>query len=388
MRIGLYLDIAPHGGGQFQYALSMLEALTKIEQDEVIQIVAISTHSEWQSRFSDLPIAFHYWPVSHLRRAVHHAWRKIGLPVWLWRNFAARVDSHVRKLVGLDCDLWVFPAQDAMAYMLPCRALTTVHDLMHRYEAHFPEVAGGRIRDYHYQATAEYAASILVDSHTGADQLSECYMPQGRVEVVPYVAPSYVRSESDVSLDVSVRIPTNYLFYPAQFWKHKNHERLVEALKMAKQRGSDANIVFCGARKNGYQDLVEKIVMHGLENNITVLDYVSDEDLVGLYRRSRGLIMPTFFGPTNIPPLEAMALGCPSAVSDIYGMREQCGDAAIYFNPLSVDGICDAIIDLWGNSSLRSRLIDAGFRRNANNTQARFSRDVHGALLNVLREKE
>jgi len=49
------------------------------------------------------------------------------------------------------------------------------------------------------------------------------------------------------------------------------------------------------------------------------------------------MIMPTFFGPTNIPPLEAIAVGCPVAVSNIYGMPHQLGDAALYFNPTRVE---------------------------------------------------
>ena len=71
-----------------------------------------------------------------------------------------------------------------------------------------------------------------------------------------------------------------------------------------------------------------------MSEHLTVLGYVPDEELPALYRRARALVMPTFLGPTNIPPLEAFACDCPVAISGIYGMPEQLGDAALYFDPV------------------------------------------------------
>ena len=83
-------------------------------------------------------------------------------------------------------------------------------------------------------------------------------------------------------------------------------------------------------------------------------------DMASLYRHARGLVMPTFFGPTNIPPLEAFAVGCPVAVSSVYGMPEQLGDAALYFDPTSVYEIAACVRKLWVDDSTRQTLIDRG----------------------------
>jgi glycosyltransferase involved in cell wall biosynthesis len=80
----------------------------------------------------------------------------------------------------------------------------------------------------------------------------------------------------------------------------------------------------------------------------------------GLYRAARALVMPTFFGPTNIPQLEAFALGCPVATSRIYGIPEQVGDAALLFDPSSVDEIYDAIEKLWTDDALCAGLAQKG----------------------------
>jgi len=75
------------------------------------------------------------------------------------------------------------------------------------------------------------------------------------------------------------------------------------------------------------------------------------------------LVMPTFFGPTNIPVLEAWAFGCPVLTSDIRGVREQVGDAALLADPTSVEAIADGIHRLWTDPELGRTLSDLGRRR-------------------------
>ena len=73
--------------------------------------------------------------------------------------------------------------------------------------------------------------------------------------------------------------------------------------------------------------------------------------------------MPTFFGATNIPPLEAWALGCPVLTSDIRGIREQAGSAAVLVDPKSVESIAKGIHDLWLDDELCRELVKRGFAR-------------------------
>ena len=87
-----------------------------------------------------------------------------------------------------------------------------------------------------------------------------------------------------------------------------------------------------------------------------------------LYAGAVGLVMPTFFGPTNIPMLEAWAFGCPVLTSDIRGIREQVGNAAILVNPRSEEAIADGIYHLWTDENLRRILADRGRRRLASYT--------------------
>ena len=98
----------------------------------------------------------------------------------------------------------------------------------------------------------------------------------------------------------------------------------------------------------------------GLEKSITILGEVDLKYIRPLYLKSSGLFMPTFAGPTNIPPIEALMCNCPMAVSNIYGMKEQMKKASLYFNPNSINDMSKAIIKLWDNKNRKILLLKEG----------------------------
>jgi glycosyltransferase involved in cell wall biosynthesis len=191
-------------------------------------------------------------------------------------------------------------------------------------------------------------------------------MTNEKLYILPYVAPSYIEKEEGMLNDMRhYNLPPKFLFYPAQFWKHKNHDKLIRAIGNLLGRIPDLKIVFTGSPKNAYEDVKTLISNLSLSNQIILLGYVPDEDMTAIYRRARALIMPTYFGPTNIPPLEAFSLGCPVAVSRIYGMPEQVGDAALLFDPSSDTEIAEIIYRLWTDDELCNTLSRKGRERAA-----------------------
>ncbi|MBM3801341.1 MAG: glycosyltransferase [Acidimicrobiia bacterium] len=90
--------------------------------------------------------------------------------------------------------------------------------------------------------------------------------------------------------------------------------------------------------------------------------------------------MPTFFGPTNIPVLEAWALGCPVLSSDIRGIREQVGGAGLLVNPRDPDAIAQGLLTLWTDAAERQRCIEAGRQRFAGYSAGDFARRLTAAI--------
>jgi glycosyltransferase involved in cell wall biosynthesis len=129
----------------------------------------------------------------------------------------------------------------------------------------------------------------------------------------------------------------------------------------------------------------------GIEGQVRTLGYVSDEDVAGLYAGAVALVMPTFFGPTNIPFLEAWSLDCPVLTSRIRGIVEQVGDAAVTVDPKSVEGIADGIRKLWTHEPLRQTLIAKGRSRvrshNPRDFRRRLREIIDAATERIERER-
>jgi glycosyltransferase involved in cell wall biosynthesis len=247
---------------------------------------------------------------------------------------------------------------------------------MHRYERHFQEYQG-RVyheRERHYRTVCADAVGILVDSELGRRHVVESYdRDPETVFVLPFAPPTYLLNTADVNVKEKYGLPDRYLFYPAQFWEHKNHIRLIEAVARTKEGALPVKLVLAGSPKNAYRRVVSRIEELGLEGDVFILGYVPNEDLSALYRHAVATVFVSLLGPTNIPPLEAMAVGSPLIVSNVYAMPEQVGDAALLVDPMDVEDIANKIALLWGGVSLRERLIERGHARSAAWTEEQFS---------------
>lgn len=375
-KIGLYLGARPEGG-EFQYQLSLLDALSALNGDGH-EVVCGAAGPEWRQHAAARGMRSLSAPSSFPGNAVSTFWIRAGLPVGAWRATAPFIFGTARALLAERCDLWIFPTPTARSFMAPVPALVSIHDLMHRYEPGFPESSGGAeyyCRERNLINICRWARGVLVDSETGKRQAVESYgVAPDKVHVLPFVAAPYIR-EAAVPDDFDARypLPPKYLFYPAQFWEHKNHKRLIRAVASLKKELPDLALVLAGSPKNAFPSFQVLVRELGLTEDVHILGYVPDDYMPELYRRARALVMPTFYGPTNIPPLEAFACGCPVAISGIYAMPEQAGDAALFFDPKSVDDIAGCIRRLWSDDRLCADLAARGRERAAAWGQKQFN---------------
>jgi glycosyltransferase involved in cell wall biosynthesis len=268
-----------------------------------------------------------------------------------------------------------------------------VHDLMHRRHPEFPEFGGDELahREYLFRNGIAEALVVLVDSEAGKEDVLEFYgdlIASDRIAILPFLpaAPRAVKLEDRARVRRAYRLPERYLFYPAQFWPHKNHRLLVEALaELERSDGIEADLVLVGSklgevRERNYADLLARAQALGVESRIHHLGYVPAEDMSALYAEAVALVMPTFFGPTNIPVVEAWALDCPVITSDIRGVREHAGDAALLADPDSVAAIAAAIRRVWLDEELRTELVRLGRERIASYTRDDFARRLDAVL--------
>jgi glycosyltransferase involved in cell wall biosynthesis len=155
-------------------------------------------------------------------------------------------------------------------------------------------------------------------------------------------------------------IKNNFYFYPAQFWEHKNHIIILKCIQKLKKKGINLYFIFCGRDKGNLKFIRKKISEYKINSNIKILNYIEDEDVWALYKLSKALVMPTYFGPTNIPPVEAGSLNVPVIYSSY--LKNHGKNAALYFDPDSEDDLIKALKDL-DSIKLKKKLLIAGKRR-------------------------
>jgi len=266
--------------------------------------------------------------------------------------------------------------------------LTILLDLQHCLQPWFPEVSSKGGWDHRESAFSWFlrrASLIITGNEAGRAEIERFYqVPTERIKILPHPTPKFAlnmpSSDGKEVLD-KYDIPNGYLFYPAQFWPHKNHANLLLSVRKLRDEFKLAfPVVFVGSDK-GNQRYIKKLVDQlDLSTQVFFLGFIPSNDLVSIYRNAFALTYVTFFGPENLPPLEAFALGCPVIASNVPGAKEQLGEAAILVNPKNTREIAFAIKSLYDDSELRRTLIQRGFNRAIKWTGQDFVRGVFSML--------
>lgn len=389
IKIGFYGSTDPHSGGVYQYTLSLLEALKEYDKGGVTVFTYPGQVTMMKNRY---PMFDHVeFKVGRFQEFIIKLFitgnRLKVVPVWVLRMlFSAR---NVLKKSKVDIVIYPSTTADVLLHDIP--SIVPIHDLGHRLHPEFPEIGSPwviRGKRHLYNTAVKYSSLMLADSKAGKDDILQIYkVNNSKVRVLPFVPPTYLLDSSDIDVKEKFGLKGPYIFYPAQFWVHKNHIRLLEAIKMLKEKGIKVKLLLVGARKNNYDHYKNKVDTLGLKDQVRHLEYVKDEYMASLYKSATCLIFPSLLGPTNIPPLEAFLLGCPVVAAKSHpGMEEQIGDAGLLFDPYSVESIAVAIEKVWCNVDLQRELKQKGFNKTKEWNQEKFNERFKEILCDFLGE--
>ena len=281
------------------------------------------------------------------------------------------MSPYEKALVRREVDVVYFtnPSKwHLLLYKLPF--ISTIFDGCHRDAPEFDEVrefGDFERREVLFRSLATKAVLVIANAPELIDALSRRYaMEQDRAICIPFSPSiSVARSASadpkdDAAVLAKYRLESGYLFYPAQFWPHKNHATLLAALALLREQGISKRLVLCGSDRGAGKNIDELISRYGLSQQVSILGFVDSSELAALYRGAAALVMPSYFGPTNLPPLEAWAVGTPVIYPEAF--KAQAGDAAILFDYDSPRSLADAIIAVEPEEA-RERLRRAGAAR-------------------------
>jgi glycosyltransferase involved in cell wall biosynthesis len=396
MRIGIFaLTGDPQAGGGYTLETEILEALASMTEARVHDLFVYSLESSSQGEVARSALPTFRIP-GPLRRMLSPRIRHVA------RRFMSTVPS---KLVPSAFDggerTWIHDGvraskADLVVSLTPALFpgpdvpyLTSVWDLQSRLQPAFPEVSGGNEwerRHALYEKSLGRATRVIVGTVAGKREVERFYgVAEANIRVLPYPAPRLALDAGQrPNLVTAVDSPRSdrYLFYPAQYWPHKNHVAALRALRILLDRGFDFRIVFCGSDKGNKEWIRAEASRMGLSEQVRMDGFVTRDVLISLYKGAFALVFPSFFGPDNIPPLEAFAIGCPVIAAAVPGAEEQLGEAAILFDPRDPHAIAAAVMRLATEPGLRASLVEAGTVRARIRTPASFAK----GLFNIIDE--
>jgi glycosyltransferase involved in cell wall biosynthesis len=263
----------------------------------------------------------------------------------------------------------------------------TVWDLGHRIVPWFPEVSVSGWtyddRENFYNYVLQRASIVVIGNNTGANQINRSYnIPLDRIKLIPLPVRSsqflYFEDESHILNEINLK-RNEYLLYPAQFWPHKNHITLIDAIELLIAKGQKKKLVFTGSDKGNLNFIKEYINSKNLNEFVIIAGFLKQSDLNMLYKNAFALTFASLMGPDNLPPIEAMQFGCPVICSNYQGSNDQLGDAALYFDGLDPFDLVNKLEALV-NPALRNQLIESGSRLVNELTEKSYFEKINNAV--------
>jgi glycosyltransferase involved in cell wall biosynthesis len=249
--------------------------------------------------------------------------------------------------------------------------VVTIHEIQQHDRPGAVSVPERLYRRWAYDGSARRAdLTIAITEHLKGRLVDRLGLDPGRVEVVHLGVDlerfTAVGDERDERVRAGLGVGRRYIVYPANAWPHKNHPRLIEAF--ARVADDDLELVLAGQPYGRLAELGALAQRLGVGDRVRHVGHVAQDDLPALYRGAEAMVFPSLYEGFGLPPLEAMACGCPVASSLHHSLAEVCGDAALELDPDDPVSIAGAIEALTSDRDLRERLVAAGLDR-----AARFS---------------
>ncbi len=378
LRLAVLFDQHVHVGGGYQQALNAARLVRRLP-NYLVAPFYFTTLRENLEILASLNIDAKLLELNLYTRIL------VRLRAWIGNYLTLKIFKIFQKtnyfesfFLKENIDLVYFLSPNSYAICLEkINYITTVWDLCHRDEPEFPEVRWDRefeARESNYKTILPRAIAIIADSDFGKQNIIKRYaIDDARVHVIPFEAScaSRIYDNEHINAHVDIkqkyRLNNPYIFYPAQFWAHKNHVYLLEGLNCLEvNHGVKLSVIFCGSDKGNKQYIEEYSRNLGLSERVVFAGFVSSSEMACLYKNSFALVMPTYFGPTNLPPLEAFEFGVPVLYTDKSGLREQVNGAGLLMDLNDPASMAGHLFQLWTEPNLRIELIKAGYEKLAN----------------------
>lgn len=273
-------------------------------------------------------------------------------------------------LPELEADLLFCPFTAPSFVYANVPIVAIVYDLQHLVYPQFFDTPELRRRERGFRLVRRTAARIVcISEWVRKTVLAQGGLPERRVVTIPIQLSNRLSrfrpaAPSAILNRLGLR-PERYLLYPANYWRHKNHELLLSAFAMYRAANplSDLKLVFTGTPGERQNYLAEAARIMGIDDAVVFAGFVPDEEFAALLELCLAVVFPSLFEGFGMPVLEAMAAGKPVLASNTTSLPEVAAGAVLFFDPRRPREVCDAILEIEGRPDLRGDLVAKGLNR-------------------------
>jgi len=316
---------------------------------------------------------------------------KIVKPRKFWTQFGLPLNLYTQKNKP---DVFFSPTHYAPR-MSPVPTVISIMDLAYIY---FP-YAFKKNDLYQLKNWTAYSVrnskKIVTISQSSKNDIIKVY--KTNQEKVAVVYPGIKQEDSIKYKEVSMEelqkkyhISKQYILFVGTLQPRKNVARLIEAftkIEISPSKNQDLELVVIGKKGWLYEEIMSAPQKFGVEDKVKFLDFVGDDDLPSIYKHAQLYVLPSLYEGFGLPVLEAMKYGCPVATSNISSLPEAGGDAALYFDPESVDDIAKTITKILEDEKLRKSMIQKGYEQIKKFSWEKSAKEVLDVLQQVAEKK-
>jgi glycosyltransferase involved in cell wall biosynthesis len=347
MRVAFNLIDSARWTGGYNYLFNLFRAIRNYEADHISPILFCGEDADE----NDLHAFREMGDIEVVRSSIFNADKKSSN---ILRAFLIGVDFNALHLFRQHKIDVVFENATFYGRRFPIPAIAWLPDFQHR---HLRNQFGFRAywrRELGFRAQVASGRMIMLSSEDARKDCEHFYRRAiGNTAVVRFATsiPSDLIEAFPEKVMQEYQLPPKFLYLPNQFWKHKNHMVVIEALGLLKQQGFDAVVAVTGnpldPRHPEYVgQLNARIESLGLRDNFRLLGLVPRRHVISLMRTCAALINPSFFEGWSSTVEEARVLGVPMLLSDIAVHREQMENTATYFHADDAEGLAAKLRDI------------------------------------------
>lgn len=332
--------------GGYNYVLNLVRALAHHTPEAIVPVMFFGTDIDATDAapFAAIP------GVEIVRTPALDEARKKGQ---LLRALVLGRDAAVQAQFALHRIDGVFESAQFHGWRVAQPAIAWIPDFQHRFLPHLFSRGGYWKRELGFRAQVLSGRQIMLSSDESREACERFYpSTRTRTHVVHFAVPTASPiSRSDArAIAQSHGLPGRYIFMPNQFWQHKNHRLVIDALALLRDRGH-ADIVVAASGKqldprkpSHFAELMAHVETLGVRKQFRPLGLVPYAHLASLMRAADALLNPSLFEGWSTTVEEARAQGVPMILSDLAVHREQAGDVARFFDRTSAASLADALL--------------------------------------------